>query len=87
MFLGRGLELVREFDKDVHFYTGLPSAAVFDRLLEYLNPDGRHSNLVYQATAKKWASDCVAGAEPGEAKIMERLRFTSWTTSWLKPGR
>ena len=42
-----GIELVRESDKDVHFYTGLPSAAVFDRLLEYLNPDGRRSNVVY----------------------------------------
>ena len=63
-----GIKLVRESDKDVHFYTGLPSAAVFDRLLEYLSPDGRRSNIVYQATAKKWASDCIAGAEPGEAK-------------------
>ena len=34
-----GIELVRESDKDVHFNTGLPSAAVFDRLLEYLSPD------------------------------------------------
>ena len=63
-----GIELVRESDKDVHFYTGLPCAAVFDRLLEYLNPDGRHSNIVYQTTAKKWASDCVAGTGAGEAK-------------------
>ena len=62
--------MIRESDKDVYFYTGLPSFAVFDRLLvlEYLNPDGRHSNVVYQATAKKWTSDCVVGTEPGEAK-------------------
>ena len=65
-----GIELVRESDKDVHFYTGLPSAAVFDRLLEYLNPDGRRSNVVYRATAQKWASDCIR-TEPGEAKWRE----------------
>ena len=33
-----GIEAIQESDKDVHFYTGLPSAAVFYRLLEYLNP-------------------------------------------------
>ena len=65
-----GIELVRESDKDVHFYTGLPSAAIFDRLLEYLNPDGRRSNVVYRATAQKWANECI-GTEPGEAKWRE----------------
>ena len=42
-----GIELFRTSDKDVHFYTGLPSAAVFDRLLEYLSPEGRRGNVVY----------------------------------------
>lgn len=53
--------MVRESDKDAHFYTELPSATVFNRLLEYLSPDGR-------ATTQKWASDCAAVAEPREAK-------------------
>ena len=36
-----GIEVVRDSDKDVNFYTGLPSAAVFERLLEYPSPDGK----------------------------------------------
>jgi len=51
--------------KDVNFYTGLPSAAVFDRLLQYLNP---RSNVVYRPTAQRWASDCEGGVQPGEAE-------------------
>lgn len=63
-----GIEAVRDSDKDVNFYTGLTSAAVFDRLFEYLSPDGRRSNVVYRATAQRWDSDCAGGMQPGEAE-------------------
>jgi len=33
-----GIDAIQESDKDVHYYTGLPSTAVFYRLLEYLSP-------------------------------------------------
>ena len=29
------IETIRGSDKDIQFYTGLPSATVFDKLLEY----------------------------------------------------
>ena len=63
-----GIEAVRDFDKDVNFYTGLPSAAVFDRLFEYLSPGGKQSNVVYRATAQRWISDYAGGMQPGEAE-------------------
>jgi len=36
-------------------YTGLPSASIFYQLFQYLNPDGKRSNVVYRATDQKWA--------------------------------
>ena len=45
MLLGRGLFQVS--DKDIHFHAGLPSTAVFDKLLKYLSPDGKCSHVVY----------------------------------------
>jgi len=39
--------------EDVHFHTGLPSASAFHQLFQYLNPDGKQSNVVYCATAQK----------------------------------
>ena len=50
------IEAIRESDKDVQFYTGLPSVAVFYRLLEYLSPAGKRSNVVYNA--KRFPDDC-----------------------------
>ena len=64
------IEAIRGSDKDVHFYTGLPSATVFDKLLEYLSPEGKRSNVVYRATAKKWSDDGKE-AEPGKAEWRE----------------
>ena len=49
------------------FCIGLPSTAVFDQLLEYLSPEGKCSNVVYHATAKKWADD-FKEVEPGKAE-------------------
>ena len=71
MFLGRDLELnwsgnltrMSTFILGYHLLLFLTTY-----WSEYLSPDGRCYNIVYQATAKKWASDCAAGAEPGEAK-------------------
>jgi len=63
-----GIEAVQESDKDVHYYAGLPSTAVFFRLLEYLSPDGKRSNVVYRATAQKWIKE---GMEPGDAEWRE----------------
>ncbi|XP_065893744.1 uncharacterized protein [Dysidea avara] len=62
-------ELIRESDKDVNNYTGLPSAAVFDALLDFLSPGRKRSNVVYRATAQKWTNDDEA---PGEAEWRER---------------
>jgi len=44
-------------DKDIQFYTGLPSVAVFYQLLEYLSPSGKRSNVVYNATAQNWVKE------------------------------
>lgn len=63
-----GIELFQASDKGVHLYTGLPSTAVYDRLLEYLSPDGRCSNVVYRATAQSWTSACIRGMVPSEAE-------------------
>ena len=46
-------ENIQDSDEDVLFYTGLPSACVFCHLFQYLNPDGKRSNVVYRATAQK----------------------------------
>ena len=81
-----GIELVRESDKDVHFYTGLPSAAVFDRLLEYLNPDGRRSNVVYRASHCSKVGQRVHRNRTWGGK-MEGIRVTDWKTSKFEPGR
>ena len=62
------IEIIKESNKDVQFYTGLPSGAVFDRLL---SPKGKHSNIVYRATAKKWSDHCK-GAEPGNGGTQKR---------------
>ena len=40
-------ENIQESNEDVLFYTGLPSASVFDQLFQYLSPDGKRSNVVY----------------------------------------
>ena len=66
-----GIEAVQDSDKDVNFYTGLPSAAVFDRLFEYLSPGGKRSNVVYRTTALRWISDCAGGIQPGEAECRD----------------
>ena len=63
-----GIDAIQESDKDVHYYTGLPSTAVFYRLLEYLSPAGKQSNVVYKATAQKWIKE---GMEPGNAEWRE----------------
>ena len=47
------------------FFTGLPSASVFYHLFQYLNPDGKHSNVVYHATAQKRAQR--QNVDPGNA--------------------
>ena len=67
-----GIEAVRDSDKDVNFYTGLPNAAVFDRPLEYLSP------VVYRPTAQRWASSCGEEMQPGEAE---------WRDSESQAGR
>ena len=36
-----GIGAIQESDKDVHFYSGFPCAAVFYRILEYLSPGGK----------------------------------------------
>lgn len=64
------IEAIRWSDKDVQFYTSLPPAAVFDQLLEYLSPEGKRSNVVCHATAKRWADDCK-DAGPGKAEWRE----------------
>ncbi len=58
-------ENIQDSNDDVLFYTGLPSADVFYQLFQYLNPDGTHSNVVYRATAQKWAER--QNADPGNA--------------------
>ena len=72
------IKVMRDSDRDVNFYTGLPSAAVFDTLFEYLSPDGRRSNVVYRPTAQRWVSDCPEGKQPGEAE---------WRDTVLQVGR
>jgi len=66
---GKGLAL--RCSEDVNFYTGLPSGAVFDTLLQYLTPGATCSNVVYRPTAQKWASDCEGGVQPGEVEWRE----------------
>ena len=41
-------------ERDVQFYTGLPSADVFYQLLDYVSPGRKRSNIVYRATALQW---------------------------------
>ena len=52
-----GIEACQDSDKDVQFYTCLPSVAVFYQLLEYLSPSGKRSNVVYNATAQNWEKE------------------------------
>ena len=49
-----GIEALQDSDENIRFYTGLPSLAVFYRLLEYFSPAGKRSNVVYNATAQNW---------------------------------
>lgn len=59
---------IKESDKDVHFYTGLPSASVFYELLDYVSPGRTRSNVVYRATAQHWTNDEQKETEPSQAK-------------------
>ena len=54
-------------DKDMQFYTGLPSASIFYEVLDYVSPGRKRSNIVYRATAQQWANDQERGSEPGQA--------------------
>ena len=63
-----GIEAFQDSDKDVHFYTSLPSATVFYQLLEYLSLAGKRSNIVYNATAQNWVKE---GSDPGNAEWRE----------------
>jgi len=72
-----GIEAFQESDKDVQFYTGLPSVAVFYKLLEYLSPSGKRSNIVYNATSQNWVKE-GSTADPGTAE---------WRESDLQFGR
>ena len=58
-------------NKDVHFYTGLPSAEVFYHLLDFVSPDRKRSNLIYHATAQNWKSTHPSDLEPGSAAWRE----------------
>ena len=58
-------ENIQDSDEDVLFFTGLPSASVFYHLFQYLNPDGKRSNVVYHATAQKRAQR--QNVDPGNA--------------------
>ena len=51
------LSIIEEYDKDVQFYTRLPSANVFYQLLDYASPGRKWSNVVYHATAQQWTSN------------------------------
>ena len=63
---------IAESEKDVHFYTGLPSANVFYQLLDYVSPGRKWSNVVYRATAQQWTSnEHRDGLEPGQAAWRE----------------
>ena len=71
-------ENIQESNEDVLFYTGLPSASVFYQLFQYLSPDGKRSNVVYRATAQKWAERQNKDMDPGTA---------SWRESSAAQGR
>ena len=59
-------------EKDVQFYTGLPSAEVFYQLLDYVSPGRKRSNVVYRATAQQWTNnECRDGLDPGQATWRE----------------
>ena len=58
-------------EKDVQFYTGLPSAKVFYDLLDFVSPDRKRSNLIYHATAQSWRSTHPCDSEPGSAAWRE----------------
>jgi len=70
---GFGIDVVQDSDKDMNFYTGLSSFAVFDILLEDFNPDERCSNVVYRATTQRWTSDCAGGMQLGEAEWRDKF--------------
>ena len=70
-----GIEAFQNSDKDVQFDTGLPSAAVFYLLLEYLSPVGKRSDVVYNGTAQNWMKE---GSDPGNSE---------WRESDLQFGR
>ena len=72
-----GIETCQDSDKDIQFYTGLPSVSVFYQLLEYLSPSGKRSNVVYNATAQNWMKEGSA-ADSGNAE---------WRESDLQLGR
>ncbi|XP_065896038.1 uncharacterized protein [Dysidea avara] len=59
---------IEKSDKDVHFYTGLPSASVLYELLDYLSPGRKRSNIVYRGTAQQWTNDEQKEMEPSQAK-------------------
>ena len=58
-------------NKDVHFYTGRPSAKVFYHILDFASPDRKRSNLIYHATAQNWKSTHPSDLEPGSAAWRE----------------
>ena len=63
-----GIEAFQDSDKDVQFYTGLPSVAIFYLLLEYLSPAGKRCNVVHNATAQNLMKE---GSNPGNAERRE----------------
>jgi len=59
---------IEKSDKDVQFYTGLQSASVFYKMLEFVSPGRKRSNIVYRATAQQWVNDEESSqSEPGQA--------------------
>ena len=67
-----GFSNIEASERDVQFYTGLPSAEVFYQLLDYVSPGRKRSNVVYRATAQQWTKDeSKDGLEPGQATWRE----------------
>ena len=79
--------IIEESDKNVQFYTGLPSANVFYQLLDYVTPGRKWSNVVYRATAQQWTSnEHRGGLEPDQAAWKEYDTCSGRTSSQFKSG-
>ena len=67
---------IKGSEKDVQFYTGLPSAEMFYQLLvglaTYVSPGRKWSNVVHHATAQQWRNNEYRdGLDPGQATWRE----------------